>query len=126
MKISGLILALLACPVFAQLPPPGAPGASRDPRYCGEPARTADGKIRRSPSVLADFQRMHPCPSTGLTIGSCPGWGRDHVLPLALGYCDVTWNLQWLPLVIKSCPGTTCKDRFERLIYANPQTQVRP
>lgn len=88
-----------------------------DPRYCGQPARDADGRISRSTQVLAEFQRLHPCPSTGKTFGSCPGWSKDHVIPLVCGGCDAVGNLQWLPHEIKSASGTLPKDRWERRVY---------
>lgn len=89
-------------------------------RYCGAPARNADGSIRRRADVLAAFQRAHPCPSTGKTTGACPGWAKDHVIPMACGGCDAVSNLQWLPNAMKSAAGTLPKDRFERLIYCEP------
>lgn len=97
-------------------------------RYCGEPARSADGSIKRSTAMLAAFKRAHPCPSTGLTYGACAGWSVDHVIPLACGGCDSVSNAQWLPLSIKSCAvsaGILCKDRFERVIYCQPMQIVK-
>lgn len=91
-----------------------------DSRICGEPIRNADGTIKRSSTVLASFQKQHPCPSTGLPYGSCPGWAKDHVIPLACGGCDSVENLQWLKNTIKSCAGTECKDRWERKINCQP------
>lgn len=89
----------------------------KDFRYCGAPARTADGSIKRSASVSAAFRKLHPCPSTGLTTGACPNWSMDHVIPLACGGCDAVYNLQWLPNAIKSTSASYSKDRWERLIY---------
>jgi hypothetical protein len=37
----------------------------------------------------------HPCPSTGLPSGACPGYRKDHVVPLACGGPDTVANLQW-------------------------------
>jgi hypothetical protein len=34
----------------------------------------ASANERRSPAVAREFQREHPCPSTGLTSGPCPGY----------------------------------------------------
>jgi hypothetical protein len=42
----------------------------------------------RSAAVAREFQREHPCPSTGLPFGSCPGYVKDHVVPLACGGAD--------------------------------------
>lgn len=91
--------------------------AAQDPRYCGPPARDADGGIHRSTAQRAAFVRMHPCPVNGAVTGACPGWSVDHVIPLACGGCDTPVNMQWLPATIKSCAGTQCKDRWERKIY---------
>ena len=88
-------------------------------RYCGEPKRNASGEIIRRADVLAAFQKIHPCPSTGLKTGACPGFAKNHVIPLACGSCDEVSNLQWLPLQIKTCSAWYCIDRFERKIYDN-------
>lgn len=86
-------------------------------RYCGPPARYADGRIKRSTTVLRYFQIRHPCPSTGLKTGPCPDWAMDHVIPLACGGCDAVFNLQWFPNELKSGKGLD-KDRWERKVYA--------
>lgn len=88
-----------------------------DPRYCGTPVRNVDGDIVRSAKVLRDFQKIHPCPSTGLQTGPCPGWAKDHVISLACGACDTIENLQWLPNDIKSSSNPHAKDRWERKVY---------
>lgn len=97
-------------------------------RYCGPPARDAHStRILRSYQVLKAFQSIHPCPANGSrdVDTKCPNWAMDHVLPLADGGCDAVWNLQWLPLSIKSCANPHCKDRFERKINANPIQLVK-
>jgi hypothetical protein len=33
--------------------------------------------------------------STGATSGACPGYVRDHIVPLCAGGADATWNMQW-------------------------------
>lgn len=63
---------------------------ARDPRFCGQPARDADGRIIRSLSVLRAFEREYPRPRDGRR------WYLDHVIPLACGGCDAVHNLQWL------------------------------
>ena len=80
--------------------------------------RTPAGVIKRSTAVIAAFQKIHACPSTGAHIGACPGWAVDHVIPLACGGVDAVYNMQWLPDQVKSCAGW-CKDRWERKIYAS-------
>lgn len=94
--------------------------SATDARICGEPLRDSSGGIIRSSTTRTNFQKLHPCPSTGSTSGSCPGWAKDHVIPLDCGGCDTIENMQWLKLTIKSCAGTECKDRWERKIYCSP------
>lgn len=121
-----MLLVLLPAMVFGQTPTSLHPVAQlEEQRYCGEPARDAAGSIKRSAAMLAVFKKQHPCPVTGLTYGACPGWSVDHVIPLACGGCDSVSNAQWLPAAIKSCAGTICKDRFERLIYCHPMQIVK-
>ena len=50
----------------------------------------------RSRSVRAEFQRSHPCPSTGATRGACPGYQADHIKSLCSGGVDQPSNLQWI------------------------------
>lgn len=107
MKLALLIL-LLAAPAWAQ---------PVDPRFVGEPARYADGTIKRSTYQRALFVRMYPCPSNAQVTGACPGWAVDHVVPRSCGGADLPMNMQWLPLAIKSCAGDLCKDRWERRVY---------
>jgi len=89
----------------------------QDARYCGPPARDADGTILRSRAVLRAFQQVYPCPANGAAAGRCPGWYKDHIIPLVCGGCDNISNLQWLPGEIKTCSGSLCKDRWERRVY---------
>jgi hypothetical protein len=63
----------------------------------------------RSREVTRKFQREHPCPSTGKTSGACPGYRKDHVVPLACGGPDAVWNLQW-----QTIRDARAKDRWER------------
>lgn len=122
--MKALLALLIVLPAWAVLPAPDTPLAPNDPRYCGEPARNENGRIKRSSAVRAEFQRVWPCPSTVPPTGPCTGWERDHILPLACGGCDSVANYQWLPVAIKSCAGPVCKDRWERKAYCRPQTRV--
>jgi hypothetical protein len=90
-----------------------------DPRYCGPPKRDASGRIVRSHAARAAFVMEVACPANGShdVDAGCPGWALDHVWPLASCGCDAPVNMQWLPLTIKSCAGTQCKDRWERKVY---------
>lgn len=53
------------------------------------------GKIKRSEKSKDDFKKQHPCPSTGKSGGSCPGYVIDHVVPLKKGGADAPYNMQW-------------------------------
>lgn len=107
----GLMMFLASTAMAATLDP------LLDYRYGGPPKRDAYGQIVRRADVQRAFQKIHPCPSTGLKAGACPGWQKDHIWPLASCGADAVSNLQWLPIEIKTCAGTTCKDRFERQVY---------
>ena len=66
-------------------------------------------KEHRSREVTREFQREHPCPSTGKTGGACPGYRKDHVVPLACGGPDAVSNMQW-----QTIRAARAKDRWER------------
>lgn len=51
--------------------------------------------IDRSRAVTEEFQHLYPCPATGKTKGACPGWIKDHVIPLCAGGADAVDNMQW-------------------------------
>jgi hypothetical protein len=63
----------------------------------------------RSREVTREFQREHPCPSTGRISGACPGYRKDHVEPLACGGPDAVSNMQW-----QTIRDAKAKDRWER------------
>jgi hypothetical protein len=62
---------------------------------CASCARDGRGRIVRSTTAKHQFQRAHPCPSTGKTTGACPGYVIDHVQPLKRGGADSPSNMQW-------------------------------
>ena len=55
---------------------------------------SASAKQPRSASVKREFQLTHPCPAAGRTSGACPGYIKDHVVPLACGGPDAISNMQ--------------------------------
>jgi hypothetical protein len=69
----------------------------------------APAKTYRSLEVKHEFQRQHPCPSTGRPNGACPSYVKDHVVPLACGGPDAVTNLQW-----RTIAAAKAKDRWER------------
>src|SRR5438445_6961303 len=70
---------------------------------------TAGASEPRSPEVKHEFQRQHPCPSTGRTTGACPAYIKDHVFPLACGGPDSIGNMQW-----QTIQAARAKDKGER------------
>lgn len=63
----------------------------------------------RSKAARAEFVRDTPCPSTGRSSGSCPGYVVDHVVPLCAGGADSAINMQW-----QDVAAARLKDRSER------------
>jgi hypothetical protein len=62
----------------------------------------------RNREVTRQFQREHPCPSTGKKYGACPGYIKDHVRALCVGGPDAVSNLQW-----QTTADAKAKDRWE-------------
>src|SRR5438128_8352477 len=91
-NLNQLTLAALACCLALALAPPRAPASEY-----------------RSLTVKHEFQQRHPCPSTGRTTGLCPGYVKDHVVPLACGGPDAVASLQW-----QTTSQAKAKDRWER------------
>ena len=56
------------------------------------------GKIYRRQAAKHEFMKNNPCPSTGLTSGSCPGYAIDHIKPLYAGGSDLPHNMQFLSI----------------------------
>lgn len=52
-------------------------------------------KTIRSRATTYEFEKTHPCPSTGKRYGSCPGYIKDHIVPLCKGGPDSVKNMQW-------------------------------
>lgn len=76
----------------------------------GASLQGVEARTTRSQVVLKQFQKIHPCPSTGLTYGKCPGYVKDHVTALACGGDDAVDNLQW-----QTIAEAKAKDRIERV-----------
>lgn len=69
----------------------------------------AEAKTPRSSSAKTAFKKMQPCPATGSSKGSCPGYVIDHVVPLDCGGADAPENMQW-----QTVADAKEKDRWER------------
>jgi hypothetical protein len=98
------MLVLLAGVYIGNLPFPNA-----QVRYCPNCERDAEGRIARSSSAIAQFERDHPCPSTKHNTGACPGYIVDHIISLACAGPDAPANMQW-----QSVPDAKAKDKWER------------
>ena len=101
--IACLMLALVALagspPVYAKSKAASdhAPGTSghHNSNYAAGAPRDAHGRIARDPRARNAFKKAHPCPATGKSAGSCPGYVIDHVKPLKRGGADTPDNMQW-------------------------------
>lgn len=66
----------------------------------GGPARAAceDGRCRNYPrnrAVTYAFTLTVPCPATGAVGHRCPGFIRNHFIPLCAGGADAVSNIWW-------------------------------
>jgi hypothetical protein len=75
---------------------------------CTTCERDANGRIKRNPAARRAFQGSHPCPATGKTLGACPGFVVDHIVPLKRGGTDKPENMQW-----QTREAAKGKDRIE-------------
>lgn len=71
-------------------------------------ARDKNGHIARSEHAKNEFTKLHPCPSTGKSSGSCPDYVIDHVKPLKRGGADDPSNMQW-----QTIEAAKAKDKVE-------------
>jgi hypothetical protein len=97
----------------ARAPRAKAPSAAPKSRAHG--SRTTPGvprdkhsRIARSSRARSEFEKSHPCPSTGKRFGACPGYVIDHVKPLKRGGADNPGNMQW-----QTTEAAKQKDRVE-------------
>jgi hypothetical protein len=67
------------------------------------------GRYKRSTAAKNEFKRQHPCPATGRSSGSCPGYVIDHINPLECGGADAPFNMQW-----QTVAEGKAKDKTER------------
>lgn len=67
----------------------------------------------RDGAQVRAFRKLHPCPSTGMTRGACPGHVVDHVWPLCGGGEDSPRNMQW-----QTIADAKVKDRAEKRLCA--------
>ena len=66
----------------------------------------------RASSAKENFRKASPCPSTGRSSGSCPGYEVEHMNPPACGGADSPGNMQWVPASAARKKGVAeCKTR---------------
>ena len=65
-------------------------------------------KQHRSARAISEFKQQQPCPSTGLSKGSCHGYIVDHIVPLCAGGQDDPSNMQW-----QTVQDAKAKDKVE-------------
>jgi hypothetical protein len=87
---------------------PKARSTPRATTNCTSCARDSRSRIARNATVKHDFQKSHPCPSTGKATGACKGYVIDHVLPLKRGGADAVGNTQW-----QTVQAAKAKDKVE-------------
>jgi hypothetical protein len=68
----------------------------------------AQAETPRSRETPREFMRTHPCPANGHTSGACPGYVRDHIVPLCKNGPDTVANMQW-----QTTAEGHAKDRWE-------------
>ena len=108
MKLLFVLMLISAAPSYA------------DKRYCGEPERYNDGRIIRSVTVIAEFQRLYPLPANF----NRKDYQINHVIPLVCGGCDTIENMMWMHVKAKTCAEDYCQDRHEQLTMC-PQSYHR-
>jgi hypothetical protein len=81
-----------------------------DIRCCVEPKRYADGRLVRSVTVIAEFQRLYPLP---LHLKRAD-FQINHSIPLVCGGRDIVENLTWMHVKAKTCAEDYCQDRHEQ------------
>lgn len=113
--IGMLMLLPAACqPVRAESPLAGLTDAQIRvliPDYCGEPERDSRGRIKRSPAVLEQFERLFPLPSQFRRAD----FEINHSLPLVCGGCDSVGNLIWMAKPAKRGSEWWHQDAHEQL-----------
>jgi len=70
---------------------------------------TVNAEYKRSFKAKNQFKQSHPCPSTGRSKGSCPGYIIDHIQALDCGGADHPSNMQW-----QTKADAKAKDKWER------------
>lgn len=54
-------------------------------------------EVAQKSDPQSDFRQVQPCPSTGRSTGSCPGWKITYIKPLECRGKDEPANMRWRP-----------------------------
>lgn len=77
------------------------------PTRCTNCERDAS-RSKRDPVARKAFKATHPCPATGRSTGSCPGYVIDHIVPLKRNGPDAPENMVW-----QTTQAARVKDKVE-------------
>lgn len=86
-----------------------APGPSNQ-RVYGAPIQgpIVTSAASRTQRARSEFQRVKPCPSTGKTGGTCPGYSIAYKKSLKSGGANTAGNMEWKPTkVAKTAKSST-------------------
>ena len=97
-------------------PPKKKPPAAKAPAPAPRPTPAAEDAPPAAPvrpsSAKDNFRKANPCPSTGRSSGSCPGYEVEHMNPPACGGADSPGNMQWVQASAARKKGAPeCKTR---------------
>lgn len=92
----------------AKVARPSSPRRASATRAAVTATRGSQAPSVRSSRAREEFRQDHPCPSTGWTTGSCPGYVIDDVKALQHGGADASPNMQW-----QSTEAARSQDRVE-------------
>jgi len=102
------VLALIAMLAAAAVASERRTAPRSEPRDQAQVQRGRTATTLRSSASRREFQRLHPCPSTGKSTGACAGYVVDHIIPLKRGGFDAPSNMQW-----QTVAEAKAKDRIE-------------
>ena len=96
----------------AKKPPAKKAPASKAPAAQPAAVEAPPAAPVRPSSAKVNFRKANPCPSTGRSSGSCPGYEVEHMNPPACGGADSPGNMQWVQASAARKKGAPeCKTR---------------
>ena len=102
-------------PPAKKAPPKKKPPEGKAPAAQPEAEDAPPAVPSRPSSAKENFRKANPCPSTGRSSGSCPGYEVEHMNPPACGGADSPGNMQWVQASAARKKGAPeCKTRWGR------------